>query len=153
MTWAVGILHIPRMPGCPCAREHRSATRRVRIRPRCMYASVRVRATRIQTMRPRHEYAGTRMDDVAYSPICLVASGEKTKWLSGAGFSPYAHAFSPRRPNRVPNVEQRRHTNPHGYPGQTRRGVILSFAFRRFLSAVPLLFPARLLLSAVHNVD
>lgn len=94
----------------------------------------------------------TRMDDVAYSPICLVASGEKTKWLSGAGFSPYAHALSPRRPNRVPNVEQRRHTNPHGYPGRRARGVILSYAFRRFLSVSPL-FPARPLLSAVRNVD
>lgn len=90
----------------------------------------------------------TRMD-VAYSPICLVASGEKTKWLSGAGFSPYAHALSSRRSNHVPNVEQRRHTNPHGYPGR-RAGEW--FFPSLFLSVSPP-FPARLLLSALHSVD
>ena len=50
------------------------------------------------------------------TPICLVASGEKTVWLSAAGFSPYAHAHPPASPARlckhVPNLEQRRHTNP-----------------------------------------
>jgi len=110
-------LTYPSNAGYPCARaraRHWLAT------SACEYGRVytsacwRVRATRIRTTR-RAQIPRTRMDDVAYSPICLVASGEKTKWLSGAGFSPYAHALSPRRPNRVPNVEQRRHTNPYGY--------------------------------------
>lgn len=56
-------------------------------------------------------------DDVAYTPIC---PGEKTKWLSGSGFSPYAHALLSPSAKRVPNVEQRRHTNPHGYPPPPR---------------------------------
>lgn len=59
-------------------------------------------------------------DNVAYTPICPLSGirGEKTKWLSGAGFSPYAHALLSASPERVPSVEQRRHTNPYGYPGR-----------------------------------
>ena len=115
VTWAVGILHIPRMcrlSQCALANIGWRRDRRTRVRA--------LPCTCNTNTKPRGEHEYREREWTMSHTVRFVCwhRGRKRSGCLALAFRHNAHAFSPRRPNRVPNVEQRRHTNPHGYPGR-----------------------------------